>query len=255
MTTLDFLRDVRVHQNRNGYRFSVDALLLASFSERPAARNIADFGAGSGIIGLLLARKCPGAKVTLVELQERLARLAEKNIELNRLEDRVGVLRTDIKTLSSRDVDAMSPLSFDLVVSNPPYRRAKSGFINPDDEKAIARHEIMLSLEDLVKSGAALLKHHGRFCIIHLPERLAEIIYVMRSSGLEVKRLRCVHSTATAAAKMLLVEAVKGAKAGLKVEMPLIIYNEDGSYTDEMKRYYDDNNETPGDSGLGTRNQ
>ena len=241
MVTLDFLRDIKVQQNRKGYRFSVDALLLSSFSERPSAKNIADFGAGSGIIGLLLAKKCPGARVVLIELQEGLARLAERNIALNRLEERVGVIRLDIRSLFYDDrfgASTLQPSSFDLVVSNPPYRRINSGLINPDDEKAIARHEILLSLEDLVKSGAALLKHHGRMCVIHLPERLAEIVSVMRENGLELKRLRCVHSTATSDAKMLLIDAAKGARAGMKIEKPLIIYNEDGSYTDEMQRYY-----------------
>jgi tRNA1Val (adenine37-N6)-methyltransferase len=241
MTTLDFLRDIKIHQNKKGYRFSVDALLLAAFSERPAAKNIADFGTGSGIIGLLLAMKCPGAKVKLIELQDSLAMLAERNIALNRLEERVGVIRMDIRSLLSDKgfgPSALRPLSFDLVVSNPPYRRINSGLINPDDEKAIARHEILLSLEDLVKAGAALLKHHGRLCIIHLPERLSEIISVMKDKGLEVKRVRCVHSTASSDAKMLLIDAAKGARAGMKIEKPLIIYNEDGSYTDEMQGYY-----------------
>jgi len=241
VVTLDFLRDIKIHQNKNGYRFSIDALLLASFAERPVVRKIVDFGAGSGIIGLLLARKYPNAKVLLVELQENLARLAKRNIQLNRLEDRVEVIRMDIKALSCNNgfgPSGLGPLSFDLVVSNPPYRRVKSGLINPDDEKAIARHEILLSLNDLVKAAAALLKHHGRLCIIHLPERLTEIISVMRDNGLEVKRVRCVHSTMTTDAKMLLVEAAKAARTGLKIERPLIIYNEDGSYTDEMQGCY-----------------
>jgi len=239
MTTLDFLRDVKVQQSRNGYRFSVDALLLASFSELPVVKSIADFGAGSGIIGLLLAMKCPGAKVMLVELQDSLARMAERNIALNRLEDRVEVIRMDLKTLSShKGVRAFDLSPFDLVVSNPPFRSVKSGRINPDDEKAIARHEILLSLEDLVKGATSMLRHHGRLCIIHLPERLAEIIIVMRDNGIEVKRLRFVHSKVSADAKMLLIEAVKGGRPGMKIEKPLIIYNKDGSYTAEMQADY-----------------
>lgn len=241
MTTLDFLRDIKVHQHKNGYRFSVDALLLASFAQFQVVRKIADFGAGSGVIGLLLARKYPAAKVVLVELQEKLALLAERNIALNRLGDRVKVVRMDIKTLPA-DNGSVAPApghpAYDLVVSNPPYRRMKSGLVNPDDEKAIARHEILLTLADLVKAGSALLKHHGRLCIIHLPERLAEIISVMKDHDLEVKRVRCVHSTPGSDAKMLLIEAAKGARTGMKIEKPLIIYKEDGSYTDEMKEFY-----------------
>ena len=139
---------------------------------------------------MLLALKCPGAQVKLIELQESLARLAERNIALNRLEERVGVIRMDIRSLSSGkglDSSALHPRSFDLIVSNPPYRKINSGLLNPDDEKAIARHEILLCLEDLVKAGSTLLQHHGKLCIIHLPERLAEIINIMRDNGLEVK--------------------------------------------------------------------
>ena len=234
MTTVDFLRDIKVQQNKYGYRFSVDALLLASFVERPAVKKVADFGAGSGIIGLLLAGRCPGAKIFLIELQESLARLAEENIVLNQLQKRVEVIRTDIKALSPDN-------TFDLVVSNPPYRRLKSGMINPRDEKAIARHEILLPLEDLIRGAAALLKHHGRFCIIHLPERLAEVTAVMKNNDLEIKRLRCVHSRAASDASMLLIEAIKGGRTGMKIERPLIIYNDDGSYTDEMMEYYGSN--------------
>ncbi len=241
MTTLDFLKGVKVYQHKNGYRFSVDALLLASFARCPVVGKIADFGAGSGIIGLLLAKKDAGSKVVLVELQEKLALLAERNIEMNRLEDRVKVIRMDIKMFSPENgfgASALGPPAYDLVVSNPPYRRMKSGLINPDDEKAIARHEILLSLADLVKAGSALLKHHGRLCLIHLPERMAEIVSVMKDNGLEVKRVRCVHSTVNSDAKMLLIEAAKGARTGMKIEKPLIIYNEDGNYTDEMHKYY-----------------
>lgn len=241
MTTLDFLRDIKIHQNRKGYRFSVDALLLASFAEGRAIKKAADFGAGSGIIGLLLARKCPGAQVILIELQESLARLAESNVEMNGLGERVGVIRMDIKAITAGGGvpgSGLEPSSFDLVVSNPPFRKIRSGLINPGDEKAIARHEIMISLNELVKAGGALLKHHGRFCIIHLPERLAEITGIMRDNGLEVKRLRCVHSRVSSDAGMVLIESIKGARTGMKVESPLIIYNDDGSYTDKMLEYY-----------------
>ncbi|MBF0557286.1 MAG: tRNA1(Val) (adenine(37)-N6)-methyltransferase [Nitrospirae bacterium] len=245
MTTLDFLRDIKIHQSKKGYRFSVDALLLASFAEKRAVNKIADLGAGSGIIGLLMARKYPQARVVMIELQESLAELAERNIELNGLEGRVEAIRMDIKALLPGNgfrSTRLDPLSFDLVVSNPPYRKIKTGQINPRDEKAIARHEISLSLKDLAKAGAALLKHHGRLCIIHLPERLAEITGVMRDNGLEVKRLRCVHSKVSAEASMLLIEAIKGGRTGMKVERPLFIYNEDGSYTDEMLEYYGHDN-------------
>lgn len=241
--SLDGLRDVKVYQSKGGYRFSVDALLLFSFVNLPRVKSIADLGAGSGIIGLLLAKKYPKAEVILIELQKNLVRLAERNAVLNGLEDRVRVINTDVKTLDfSSEFEGFRasalPNSYDLVVSNPPFRKVKTGRISFGDEKAIARHELSLPLDGLTKAASALLKHHGRFCVIHLPERLTEIISSIRKHALEPKRLRFVHSTMLSEAKMVLIEAVKGAKAGLKTEQPLIIYNEDGSRTKEMNEMY-----------------
>lgn len=254
MTTLDYIKDVHVYQNKTGYRFSVDALLLYSFVKLQRVKRIADLGAGSGIIGLLLAKKYKNSKVCLVEIQESLVQLAERNIVLNELADRVKALKADIKDLCRRlseiyilrsqasiqetSCDCLLPESFDLVVSNPPFRKTDAGLISNGDEKAIARHEIMLSLKDIVKTSSHLLKHHGRLCIIHLPERLAEILKTMSENELEPKRLRFVYSTISSEAKMMLIEAVKGGRTGLKIEKPLLIYNEDGSYTKEMREIY-----------------
>lgn len=261
MVTHDFIRDIRINQNKDGYRFSVDALLLYSFITLPRAKEIADIGAGSGIIGLLLARKYPKAEVTLIELQESLAKRAEENIILNNLQDRVKVTLADVKDICSRmsEIHSLQSAmgkkyylrgkhppdeygtmidSFDLVVSNPPFRRTKTGLLSLGDEKAMARHEIRLSLNDLLEAGSLMLKHHGRFCIIHLPERLTDIIRVMNDYALEPKRVRFVHSSPLSEAKMILIEAVKGGRSSLKIERPLCIYNEDGSYTEEMQGYY-----------------
>jgi tRNA1Val (adenine37-N6)-methyltransferase len=232
MGASDFLKDIKILQNEEGYRFSMDALLVYSFVNLPRLKKIADLGAGSGVIGLLLARDYPKAAVTLIELQAGLAELAKENVALNNLQDRVSVVRADIKHLEPTD------FSFDLVVSNPPFRRPKTGKISPDDEKAAARHEIRMSLRDLTKAVSSLLRHHGRFCVIHLPERLAEIITAMRGDDMEPKRIRFVHSFADGDAKMVLIEAVKGGRTGMKVERPLVIYTPDGGYTDEMKAMY-----------------
>lgn len=237
MLTLDSIRDIQIYQNKNGYRFSVDALLLFSFINLPRVKKIADLGAGSGIIGILLAKKYPHAEVTLIELQKSLAKLADKNVVLNNLDDRVKVVMADIKTHNSK---LITPDSYDLVVSNPPFRKVKTGRLSIGDEKAIARHEIKLSIKDLVKAGSTLLKHHGRLCIIHLPERLTEIIEAMRENNLEPKLLRFIHSNISTEAKMVLIEAVKGGRPGLKTEKPFFIYNEDGSYTDEMRDIYNE---------------
>ncbi len=244
MLTIDSIRDIQIYQNKNGYRFSVDALLLFSFIGLPRVKKIADLGAGSGIIGILLAKKYQHAEVALIELQRSLAKLAEKNVILNNLDDRVKVIRADLRELSKTRLFThlhMLPFAdFDLVVSNPPFRKVKTGRLSIGDEKAIARHEIKLSIKDLVKAGSTLLKHHGRLCIIHLPERLTEIIDAMQENNLEPKRMRFIHSTISSEAKMVLIEAVKGGKAGLKIERPFFIYNEDRSYTDEMREIYNE---------------
>lgn len=234
--TLDSIRDIKLYQSRNGYRFSVDALLLYSFVDIPRVKRIADLGAGSGIVGILLAKKYYDASVFLFELQENLAVLAEKNIALNSLEKRVKIIKTDIKEIDTRAFSCTC--FFDIVVSNPPFRKPKTGLISPGEEKAIARHEIRLGLPELVGAAINLLKSKGRFFLIYHPERLTELIDALRKEKMEVKRLRFVHSNFSSEAKMVLVEAVKGGRQGLKVERPFYIYDKNGAYSDEMREVY-----------------
>jgi tRNA1Val (adenine37-N6)-methyltransferase len=236
--TLDHIRDVKVYQPKEGYRFSVDALLLYTFVQAPLAHKIADLGAGSGIIGLLLAKKYPSAHVSLFELQDRLAAVAEKNIVLNGVGKRVRVIKGDVCEINSITSPVAEAGSYDLVVSNPPFRKERSGLVNPGEERAIARHEIKLKLPELVKAAHYLLKTKGKFFLIHHPGRLAELVSALREKRMEVKRLRFVHSSATSEAKMVLVEALHGGRVGLKVERPLVIYDERGEYTEEMLALY-----------------
>lgn len=233
--TLDSIRDIQLYQPAKGYRFSVDALLLFEFVNLKTVRNIGDLGAGSGIIGILLAKKYTRSQVVLFEIQKSLAGLAEKNAALNRVDGRVKVVKCDLR---NRTLSGFPSRQFELVVSNPPFRRCKSGRLNCEEEKAIARHEIMLTLDELAAAAAALLQTRGRFCLIHHPNRLGEIIVALKKRGLEPKRLRFVHSSPATEAKMVLIEAVKGGNPGLKVEKPSYMYREDGNYADEMKAMY-----------------
>jgi len=233
--TLDTIRDIRLYQSRGGYRFSVDSLLLYDFVNLKRVNSIADLGAGSGIVGILLAKKYPDSHITLFELQDSLIRLAEKNVVQNCLEDRVEVIRCDLRTLHAMP---LKPHIYDLVVSNPPFRRLKSGRLNIEDEKAIARHEIKMRLHELIDAASFFLNTKGRFCIIYHPYRLSELINTLKERGLEPKRLRFVHSNVSSEAKMILLEAIKGGRGGLKVEKPFYIYKENGSYTDEMNGIY-----------------
>jgi tRNA1Val (adenine37-N6)-methyltransferase len=236
--TLDSIRDIRLYQSRTGYRFSVDSLLLYDFVNLRKVSCVADLGAGSGIVGILLAKKYPDANITLFELQESLVRHAERNLLLNKLEDRIRVVKADITKLTIANSSLQTPNFYDLAVSNPPFRRLKSGLMNIEEEKAIARHEIKLRLHELINAASYLLKARGRFCMIYHPCRLSYLVDTLKKRGLEPKRLRFVHSTISSEAKMILMEAVKGGKEGLKVDKPLYIYKENGRYTDELEEIY-----------------
>lgn len=232
--TLDGIRDIKLYQSRTGYRFSVDALLLYSFVQMRFAHSIADLGAGSGIVGMLLAKKYPQSRVTFVELQNSLYRLLKKNLELNGLAGRSEALRADLMELK----DAVPKGAFDLAVSNPPFRKPLSGRLNEDPERAVARHELRINLAGLLGSASGILRARGRFVAVYHPVRLAELLEGLRAVKLEPKRLRFVHGRADKEARMLLLEAVKDGKEGLKVEHPLFVYEQDGSYTNEMKAIY-----------------
>jgi tRNA1Val (adenine37-N6)-methyltransferase len=235
-TTLDGIRDVKVYQNIYGYRFSVDAVLLQSFAKMKYARTIADLGTGSGIIGLLLARNYPESEITLVELQESLFALAQKNIKLNGLEKNVTAVLADIKHVK----DHFQYMSFDMVVSNPPFRKPATGRLSEGQERAIARHELKLKFSDLAGAASFLLKAKGRFFMIYHPGRLLEVFDDLRNNRLEPKRVRFVHNKAGFESKMVLIEAVRDSRPGVKIEDPLFIYNADGSYTGEVSAMYGD---------------
>lgn len=236
--TLDSIRDIQIYQSKTGYRFSVDALLLFDFVDLKTARSIADFGAGSGIVGILLAKKYLHATVTLFEIQQGLASLADRNIRINSLDDRIKVVNADITDRSCLQSFLSAHAGFDLVVANPPFRKWKSGRINIDEERAIARHEIKLNLMGLVGAAACLLQPKGRFCVVHHPSRLAELMDILRRKSIEPKRLRFIHSDRNSEAKIVLLEAVREGRQGMKIESPLYIYDEQHQYTNEMKKLY-----------------
>jgi tRNA1Val (adenine37-N6)-methyltransferase len=233
--TLDSIRDIKLYQSKTGYRFSVDSLLLYDFITLKEVTCIADLGAGSGIVGILLAKKYTGAFVTLLEIQDDLVRIAGKNILLNHVEDRVSAVKCDLRVVADLCVESRS---CDLVVSNPPFRRLRSGLLNIEEERAIARHEIKLRLPEFIDAASRLLKAKGRLCMIYHPQRLSELMAAMRHKDIEPKRLRFVHSTVMSESKMVLLEGVKGGRTGLKVEKPLFIYKKDGGYSDDMEAIY-----------------
>lgn len=193
-----------------------------------------DLGTGTGIIPILLEAKTDGKHFTGLEIQEEIAKMAFRSVLLNKLEERITILHGDIKEASR----LCGRASFDVVTSNPPYMVQQHGLKNPNTIKAISRHEIFCTLKDVVRETALLLKPGGRFYLVHRPRRLAEIICVLRDYGLEPKRMKLVHSFADREANMVLIEAVKGGGVMMKVEAPIIVFQEPGVYSEEIHTTY-----------------
>lgn len=221
---------IRVRQPRTGYRFSIDAVLLGHLARPRPSDRVADLGTGCGIVALILAHRFPGIRLWGIELQPSLASLARRNVRENGLEDRISITEADLRTL--RLQERQRP--FDMVVSNPPYRRRRSGRINPDPQKAIARHEIESRLSDVVAAARRLLKRSGRLVIIYPAERSADLLVEMRAARIEPKSIRTIHSHIDAEAKLVLAEGAYGAGPGVKIEAPLAIYGPDGNYGPEV---------------------
>ncbi len=228
--TLDSIKDIRLFQAKNGYRFSVDALLLENFISAKRLEKGIELGTGSGIISILLSKRIKGSRITAVEIQKSLAERAGRNISLNSLDDRIEILSKDIKDLRK----TFSTNEFDYVFSNPPFRKPKTGLMSIYEEKAVARHEIEITLPDLISTASYLLKHTGKFYMIYHPFRLAELISLLRKSRLEPKRIRFVHSRTGGEAKMVLIEAVKGSGIWLKISPPLYLYEKGNKYSQEL---------------------
>jgi len=219
--TLDtfFDRRIQILQKKRGYRFSVDAILLAQFSKIRKNEKVIDLGTGCGILPLLLSHQTKAHSFVGVEIQEGLAELAKRNVLLNRLEDRISILQNDFRKLKT----IFPPESFDVVLSNPPYRKYRTGRMNPTQEKAIARHELHGTLEDLASIASYLLPTKGRCYLIFPALRTVDLLIVLRSQRLEPKRLQFVHPHFEEDAKFILSESIKESGSELKVMNPLIL--------------------------------
>jgi tRNA1Val (adenine37-N6)-methyltransferase len=223
---------LKVLQSRDGYRFSIDALVLAHHAVPHANdQRAADLGCGCGIIPLVLALRHPHVQIFGVEIQPRLVDLAARNVRLNGFEARVTILEADLQSLSPQALGG----AVDMLVSNPPYRRSASGRVNPHAERAIARHEIAMTLTGLIAAARRLLRTGGRLWLIYPAERLAELMAGLHRGGLEPKYLRMIHSFAGGEAQRVLVQAGKAARVGLTVAPPLFIYREPDQYTAEVE--------------------
>lgn len=225
---------LKIIQKTDGFCFGMDAVLLSGFASVKPGERALDLGTGTGIIPLLLSAKTKGDHFTGLEIQTEIMKMAQRSVALNGLEKKIDIIQGDIKEASR----IFGAASFDVVTSNPPYMNDAHGLKNPGDVKAISRHEVLCTSEDVVREGTKALKPGGRFYMVHRPHRLAEIITVMRQYKLEPKRMKFVHPFADKDANMVLIEAVRGGGAWLKLEPPVIVYKEPGVYTDEIYEIY-----------------
>ena len=221
-------------QDPKRFCFGVDAVILAGFAKVKKGEKVLDLGTGTGIIPILLAAKTNGQHFTGLEIQPESAEMANRSVLMNELEEKVAIKEGNIKEAGT----IFGGSIFDVVTSNPPYMNEGGGLVNPFEAKAIARHEILCSLEDVVAGAAKVLKPQGRFYMIHRPHRLTDIMFYLRQYKLEPKRIRFVQPYADKEPTMVLVEAAKGGKPWVKVDAPLVIYKAPNEYTEEIYEIY-----------------
>jgi tRNA1Val (adenine37-N6)-methyltransferase len=228
--------DLKIIQSTKGFRFSLDAVLLANFATVRSGDRVLDLGTGTGVIPLLLSQISKAKTIYGVEIQPEVAEMAGRSVSLNGLTEQIRIVQGDLRQ-GDRLFDG---LRFSVVVANPPYTSAGGGILNPEDSKAISRHEITCTLEDVVCAGSRLVNSRGRFALVHRPSRLVDILLLMRQYNLEPKRLRLVHPRPGKKANLLLIEAIKDGKPELEILEPLYIYqNGQGQdYTPEMEKIY-----------------
>jgi len=234
--TLDsiFQGRLKIIQPKKGYRFSIDAVLLAGLTlVRPQDR-IVDLGTGCGVIPLLLASQQSVKHITGIELQESLVSMAKRNVLINGFDHLISIVQADLRRLEVAGVGGPT----DLVLSNPPYGKLLSGRLNPNSGKAIARHELLATLRDVVRAAAQLLGQKGRLAVIYPARRLSNLLVEVSSRGFAPKRLTLIHSTLDSEARLAHLESVKGGGEELRVNKPFAIYGSDGNYTDEMNAMY-----------------
>lgn len=228
------LNGYEIIQHPGKFCFGMDAVLLANFARVKEGETVLDLGTGTGIIPILLTAKTSGQHFTGLEIQDESADMARRSVLYNHLEDKVNIVTGDIKEAAA----LFGPVSFDVITTNPPYMIGSHGIANASDTKAIARHEVLCTLDDILRESARILKPGGRFYMVHRPFRLAEILSKMVAVGLEPKRMRMVHPFIDKEPNMVLIEGKRGANSRMTVERPLIVYKETGVYSDELLGEY-----------------
>lgn len=228
------LKGIHVIQKKKAFRFGVDAVLLANFANIKKSDEVADLCTGNGIIPFIIAGKTGVSKITGIEIQEEIVDMAKRSVQFNKMENKISFIKGDIK-----DLNLLKSLpKADVITVNPPYKLCNSGIVNPDDKLAIARHEICCNLEDVIIACRILLKDDKRMYMVHRPDRLADILCLMRKHKIEPKRIRMVHPNTKKAPNIVLIEGQRDGGKFLKWEPPLYVYSDKGGYSDEIEKIY-----------------
>ena len=228
------LKDICIIQKREGFRFGIDAVLLANFANVKKKHKVMDLCTGTGIVPFIIKGKKEPEKIVGLEIQNEFVEMANRSIKINGFNDTMEFLHGDLK-----DKELLKSVGrFDVVTVNPPYKLEKSGIVNPNDKYAIARHEVMCNLDNVIEACRIVLKDNGRLYMVHRPERLADIFCIMRKYKIEPKRVQMVHPNTKKPANILLVEGQRDGGAYLKWEPPIYVYNDDGSFSKEINEIY-----------------
>ena len=228
-------KGLKIIQNEKGFCFGMDSVLLSDFAKNMKNNStVLDLGTGTGIIPILLCGKTNLKKVVGIEIQQDVANMAKRSSQLNNLQDRFEVVNTNIIDLKN----IYEKQSFDVIVTNPPYKKENTGITNENEAKLISRHEITANLEDFISISKDLLKDKGEFYMVHRPERLVDILSLMRKYKIEAKILKFVSPNRNKEPNLILIKGIKNANSFLKIEKNLYVYNEDGKYTNEILKIY-----------------
>ena len=228
-------KNLKIIQNKHGFCFGIDSILLTDFAKNIKQNSkVIDLGTGTGIIPILLYGKTKNTKFVGVEIQPEVAEMADRSVKLNLLENNIEILNTNILELSK----IYNRGSFDVVTTNPPYKKINTGVINENNKKLISRHEITASLEDFIRTASFLLKDLGEFYMVHRPDRLVDIFYEMRKNKIEPKKIKFIYPNKNKKTNLVLIKGIKNGKQFLEFENNLYVYNEDGNYTNEILKIY-----------------
>lgn len=228
-------KNLKIIQNKEGFCFGIDSILLTDFAKNIKQNSkVIDLGTGTGIIPILLYGKTKNTKFVGVEIQSEVAEMANRSVKLNLLENNIEILNTNILELSK----IYNRGSFDVVTTNPPYKKINTGVINENNKKLISRHEITASLEDFIRTASFLLKDLGEFYMVHRPDRLVDIFYEMRKNKIEPKKIKFIYPNKNKKTNLVLIKGIKNGKQFLEFENNLYVYNEDGNYTNEILKIY-----------------